>query len=480
MPGRPILLLHGYSDTARSFGAWESNLEARGYDVTASHTANYRTLTNEISIEDIAEGLDRALRRDANFNSDQEFDVIVHSTGMLVIRAWLATYGSRLNRVKHLIGLAPASFGSPLAQKGRSLLGSVFKGSKDILSPDFLEAGDRVLDALELGSSFTWELASRDLLGPNPVFSKSADTPFAFIFCGDTPYKGLRKFVNSPGTDGTVRWSGCALNTRKLTIDLTKAPGESRTGDTPTMADRVFFEPTEAALSPLIPVANRDHGTILTDPEDWLVGMVDAALQVSTLDQFEAWKARAEEETKPVLDRMEKWQQFVIRATDDRGHPVRDWAVELFENVPNGSRRLREFELDVHKYEKDPSLRCFHVRLDDFKDLEFENLWMRLTASSGTELVGYYGIVDEDVTDQDRPDPSGFWEGAVNVSHLLGGVFGPQITTGTSDSSSAPARPGLFYPFTTTLIELRLNREPLPISSLLENRVTQLLQRQRG
>jgi hypothetical protein len=30
--------------------------------------------------------------------------------------------------------------------------------------------------------------------------------------------------ANDPGTDGTVRWSGCGLNTRKITIDLTRFP----------------------------------------------------------------------------------------------------------------------------------------------------------------------------------------------------------------------------------------------------------------
>ena len=46
----------------------------------------------------------------------------------------------------------------------RSLLGALANGHKQ-LGPDFLEAGDQVLDALELGSRFGWELSHADLCG---------------------------------------------------------------------------------------------------------------------------------------------------------------------------------------------------------------------------------------------------------------------------------------------------------------------------
>jgi hypothetical protein len=46
---------------------------------------------------------------------------------MLVIRAWLTSYGltgaigaQRQSRLKQLIGFAPATFGSPMAGAGRS------------------------------------------------------------------------------------------------------------------------------------------------------------------------------------------------------------------------------------------------------------------------------------------------------------------------------------------------------------------------
>ena len=165
----PIVLIHGYSDQGDSFKKWQKELSNRGYDTTTISICSYVTLSNEVTIKDIGEGFNRALGLQAGLMNDEPFDAIVHSTGMLVIRSWLVNYPGRLDRLKRLIGLAPATYGSPLAHKGRSWLGAIFKGNKDF-GPDFLEAGDKVLDGLELGSKFTWDLAHIDLLGADTFY----------------------------------------------------------------------------------------------------------------------------------------------------------------------------------------------------------------------------------------------------------------------------------------------------------------------
>ena len=55
---------------------------------------------------------------------------------MVVIRAWLTNYSLRASRLTHLVGLAPATFGSPLAHKGRGFLVGVFAGKRN-RGPDF-------------------------------------------------------------------------------------------------------------------------------------------------------------------------------------------------------------------------------------------------------------------------------------------------------------------------------------------------------
>jgi hypothetical protein len=306
MQRNPIVLVHGYSDEGASFKAWQQILEQRGYDVAMVHACTYRSLTNEVTIKDIAEGFDRALRIQAGLSADEPFDAIVHSTGMLVIRAWLTAYDGRRERLKHLIGLAPATFGSPLAHKGRSWLGAVFKGNRH-LGPDFLEAGDKVLDGLELASRFTWDLAHLDLLGDETFYGPTRRTPYAFIFCGNASYGGLRQLVSEPGSDGTVRWAACPLNTRKIILDLTRDPAREGSEKRIDVAD---WKNTDI---PLIPIEGRNHGTILSDPGAALADLVDSALSVSSATAFTKWIDDATKQTQPALGKMDEWQQFVVR-----------------------------------------------------------------------------------------------------------------------------------------------------------------------
>ena len=286
MPTNPIVLVHGYSSEAAAFDTWKSVLVKRGYDASNIHACSYRSLTNEVTISDIAEGFDRALRVQAGLDNDEPFDAIVHSTGMLVIRAWLSAYAGRRSRLKHLIALAPATFGSPLAHKGRSWLGAMFKGNRT-LGPDFLEAGDRILSGLELGSSYTWDLAHADVLAPDTFYGPSKRTPYVFVFCGSGVFPGLRKLAQEPGTDGAVRWAGCALNTRKIVLDLTRDPARDES------SKRISVAPWKNVDSPLVPVPGKNHSSILRDPGEGLIDMVLSALDVNSEASYQQWNKGA-------------------------------------------------------------------------------------------------------------------------------------------------------------------------------------------
>src|SRR3982751_1899731 len=113
---RPLVMIHGYSSEGTAFNALRDALKRSHIDPIDIDICTYVSLNNEITIKDIAEGLDRAFRNHPQLKDDaQEFDAIVHSTGMLVLRSWLTNYGAapganpRLKRLKHLIGLAPAT-----------------------------------------------------------------------------------------------------------------------------------------------------------------------------------------------------------------------------------------------------------------------------------------------------------------------------------------------------------------------------------
>lgn len=453
MMRNPIVLLHGYSDSGPSFQPWVNILNEEGYDVRTIHNASYTTLTNEVTIRDIAEGFDRALRIRAGLHQDEPFDAIVHSTGMLVIRSWLTAYagkGLRRNRLKRLIGLAPASFGSPLAHKGRSWLGAIFKGSKEIGGPDFLEQGNRVLDGLELASRFTWDLAGLDLLGTEPFYGEGADTPYVFTLCGTEGYSGLRALASEPGTDGTVRLAGCALNTRKIRLDLTQDP------------NLLEFEPWSNVDIPLVPVAGLNHGTIVSKPNEELQRLVKGALKVSSWPEFQEWNLDALASSRRMTSGLARWQQFVVRACDERNDPIEDYNLKLCTERNGTLEELESFDVDVHAYSGDKSFRSFHVNLDKLEDAKLQNLHLQIIVSSGSQLVGYTASTGAPAAaDNGDIDTWGWWSGQLDCSHLL---RSNEVT--------------FFYPYTTTLVEIVLNREPLPLDRGVENRIFKFLAEQ--
>ena len=114
---------------------------------------------------------------------------------------------------------------------------------------------------------------------------------------------------------------------------------------------------------------------------------------------------------------------------------------------------LEPVSMNVHTYEANNSYRCFHVNLDLLQDENSGGLRMEFMASSGTELLGYYEYKEKGF----EPDPSGAQPTFVME---LGPLF--------ADNDIK-----FFYPFTTTFIEIILNREPLPLWS--ENQIAKFL-----
>lgn len=439
---RPLVLIHGYAADGGAFDRWREILLARGWRERDLHVLGYRSLSNDITLDDLAEGFERALRHRVGLERDQDFDAIVHSTGMLVLRAWLTGDPERRGRLRHLIGLAPATFGSPLAHKGRGMLGALFRGNREV-GPDFMESGARILDALELGSAYTWALAERDMLGDTTFYGPTRTTPFAFALCGDRGYPFPLSVANTPGSDGTVRLAGCALNTRKIVLDLTAARGRRK---------RAWAAPWSNVDIPVIPIAGADHATVMRDPSDTLIALVVAALAVDSERSFEAWRAEARERSAAARAGLRRWQQLVFRVVDERGHPVPDYFVEFLtcragERVWRPLQRAHpRFDAHVHVYGADPSYRCFHLDLDS-ADLGNDHVGLRLLASSGTDLVGYHGH-----------------EQRLDVAPPRGGHTGwDEVWDGLIDLSDIRHDVTFFHPFTTTLVEVRLDREPLPL-----------------
>jgi triacylglycerol esterase/lipase EstA (alpha/beta hydrolase family) len=160
---RPLIILHGWSDTSKSFQRLAVWLKNNGFNVVEIFLGDYWSMNDEVTLFDLGYAFQFALRRNNLPTARHSFDLIVHSTGGLVAREYLRQVcvdpvtGARdpsRAPVMHLCMLAPANFGSPLSTLGKSVLGRLFKGwNWDHL----FETGQKVLDALELASPYSYQ-----------------------------------------------------------------------------------------------------------------------------------------------------------------------------------------------------------------------------------------------------------------------------------------------------------------------------------
>jgi len=439
----PLVLVHGYASSGEAFSKWKAALVGADRKVEEISVGNYVTLNNEITVDDIANGFQHSLHLKGIDKGP--FDAIVHSTGMLVMRSWLTATNvpSRRGLLKHLVALAPATFGSPIAAKGRSLLGRIFMGSKQ-LGPDFLNSGNLVLSNLELASEYTWDLAHKDLIDTK-LYGPDNDTPYVFVFDGTNDYGWLAEIFlpeDQKGSDGVVRWSGVALNARKITLNLGLPQAAVTWSDWSNLLD-----------IPLIPVAGVNHNQILSEPPDELISLVLGALKVNSKDDFDKFHRDAvanaavvQQGKAKLAEKNNRWQQFIVHAKDSHGSPITDYSIEILAIANDEGKTetsLSGFEADVHPFAADNSYRCFHVNLDALPPLAGRRLVARIIASTGTDLVGYQGY-GSNVAEGATPD------------------FGPIDLDISGYDGAQPGKPAIFWPFTTTLIEIVLNREPMP------------------
>lgn len=453
------LIIHGWSDNSRSFVNLKKFLVNQGIgDVSSVYYGDYQSREDNITFEDLADGLnDQLIARGFITKAGRkrrDLNVIVHSTGGLVIRHWLWHYYIRRGRsadecpVRRIVMLAPANFGSPLAHKGKSFIGGFFKGRLDL--DNFLEVGRHLLDGLELASPYQWALAHHDLLIDKPLYGPGKIQ--VTVMVGLDTYRGMRGLVNKPGTDGTVVIAGTSLNPVKFVLDCC-SPRSGRS--TPytwkhTQADCV----TAFGVLPGL-----NHGSIVNDVSKarWKpVGrFMLRALRASPME-FRALRDDLARTTKQTYknasaSKGEKYQQFHVRAVDDHDQPVLDYTIEfsvvresrINRGLAAGKRDRTErkwsgkahalFCDDFHTHQKDPSHRRFLVAPTKVKAL-LTKAEVELGEKPQLSMRVHVPRIDRGITyDADR----------LQDIALV---------------SSKKGAPTFLFPNTTTLLELRINR----------------------
>ena len=95
----PVIILHGWSDTSRSFVSLGQWLKAGGSTVVDIYLGDYLSMNDEITLFDLGLAFKRALEAASIPQSRYSFDVIVHSTGGLV----------QLEKLRGFVGNAAAT-----------------------------------------------------------------------------------------------------------------------------------------------------------------------------------------------------------------------------------------------------------------------------------------------------------------------------------------------------------------------------------
>lgn len=406
---KPLLIIHGWSDDASSFAPLADALAGTGRDVDNLYLGDYVSLDDDVRIRDLVAGLSRAWQQKNLPNTARSVDVIVHSTGGLIIRDWMDTeYVSKGLKppVHNLVMLAPANFGSPLAHKGRAFYGRVIKGFSS-LKP--LQTGTHILKALEMASPYSWNLAERDRFGDNAMSASGVRTT---VIVGNTGYRGISSLANEAGSDGTVYVATANLNCASVQIHFPEGDRKPKVtairqsrGDTAFLVKQGF-----------------DHSSItLKDPQHSgnteLLGNIVEALSITNAADFKSWVTRCQQQSDALTARnagsrdehKHGFQNTVFRVRDDYGFHVCDYVVEFYHDTDSKRDLLaelfnRKVLEKVHAYKDDSALRSFMIDCGElYRIIDQQGEPLRISLSALPDLnieenmAGYCSFGNDDI-----------------------------------------------------------------------------------
>lgn len=339
-----IVFVHGWSvSNTNTYGGLPEALAKHApaslaVEVQHLYLAKYVSFADEVSVEDIARGMQHAIEAEVRpkLAAGERFACITHSTGGPVVRKWIdLVYRGTLSTcpMGHLVMLAPANHGSALAQLGKGRLSRM----KSLIA-DGVEPGTGVLDWLELGSSQSWDL-NAEWLGYDCVTSGL----FPFVLTGQSIdrslYDNLNSYTDEAGSDGVVRAAAANLNYGKIRMVQRE--------DQLVLDDEHVSLPTAFGVLPGLahsgekigimrsvkPTGPRTHPTLKWTLKCLGVDSADSYAAVSaelaTLTAETQEKERVEEVTRGFLFTRtfytDRYSMLVLRLRDDRGNTLKDY-----------------------------------------------------------------------------------------------------------------------------------------------------------
>ncbi len=399
-----VVFVHGWSVTdTGTYGGLPVRLKneaaARGtaLNIRDIFLGKYVSFHDEVRLSDLARAFQFAVTEQLAdlVNNSERFICITHSTGGPVIRDWLHRFYSssepgKICPVSHLIMLAPANFGSALAQIGKGQLGRLKSWIQGI------EPGQKILDWLELGSRESWNLNAGWIR--NGKAELAAYGVFPFVLIGQSidrsVYDHLNSYTGETGSDGVVRCASANLNATYIRL-VQESPAEHNnslaSGSFHNLSRKALHRSPETAF---LIVKGKSHSgaemgimrsvkkSVRDARSRELIEAVFDCIQVRTPAQYakltrrfqaQTQKNQAEEkieiETRFLRDKTifirDRFSMLIFRVTDTQGFPVADYDLLITAGQESDPNHLpRGFFADRQKNRIHPEMLTYYVNYD--------------------------------------------------------------------------------------------------------------------
>lgn len=387
--GMIVVLVHGWSvRSTDTYGELPERLkrEAKrhpelGLDVRNLWLSKYVSFHNEVRIEDIARAFEAALHRELGEDfGKRPVAIVTHSTGGPVVREWLQRCYIDPRKpvpITHLVMLAPANFGSPLAQLGRSKLARLktwFNG---------VEPGLGVLDWLELGS--------RESLALNLAWLKTAPRlvkqgVYTFVLTGASIdhrlYDHLNSYTGELDSDGVVRVACANLDYRHVVLRQAAPPSRRKNLLPLDMHSEASLESVPFAILPGMAHSGDQCGILRSVRDDGgehpTVSALLDCLRVTNAAEYRATRIAFATASDAVLakqriDRRDSHgpfdrtrikdpcSQIIFRVRDHEGYAVKDFELLLTANGDSPDRLPPGFFVDRQQNHRDPATITYYL-----------------------------------------------------------------------------------------------------------------------
>lgn len=408
-----VVFVHGWSViNTDTYGALPERLRAHAQAAGLSlqmqdiFLGRYISFHDEVRLSDIAQAFEAAIQdqMSAALADGSRFICITHSTGGPVVRDWWHRYyqdqpGAGICPMSHLIMLAPANYGSALAQLGKQRIGRLKAWMGGV------EPGQGVLDWLELGSAEAWDLNADWIMAGDRHISETG--VFPFVLTGQSIdralYDNLNTYTGEAGSDGVVRTAAAHLQGSYLGLVQEAASADTACPGSYLANTLEVGKYQQASQTALLVLAGKSHSgekmgimrSVTASPDDTpSLATLDALLACIKLSSSAEYQALCEQfavataavQKQEVLEVEknfliadthffhDKYSMLIFRVRDDEGHPISDFDLILTagpdadpNHLPKGffvdrQRNLRNPEIITYYFNHDVMKGCEEVR----------------------------------------------------------------------------------------------------------------------